>query len=74
MNTQFDITVSNPHLTFTIGRNGCWRTQGVNVCGGSTTVVLTPIGKRGLLRAGFSIPTEDMDRLCTTWLKERGKL
>lgn len=72
----FDVTVSDPSETYVIGRNGCWKTQGVSIQEQAhvNTVALCPIGKQGILRAGFSLPLEDMDRLCTTWLKERGKI
>ena len=71
----FPITVSDPKDTFVIGRNGIWKVQGVEVMSlPNETVELRPVGKNGILNAGFSLPIGDMDRLCTTWLKERGKL
>jgi hypothetical protein len=71
---SFSITVSDPKDTYTVGRNGYWKTQGVQVTKQPMfeNVELSPIGKKGLLNAGFSIPIEDMDRLCLTWIKERG--
>jgi len=72
---QFSITV-DPTDTYVVGRNGVTKLQGLDVMelGDRTTVSLNPIGKRGILNAGFSIPKDDMDRLCKTWLKERGMM
>lgn len=67
-----DIPKDKIDNTFTIGRNGFWKTRGVEVMGThSNTVILTPIGKNGVLRAGFSIPVETMDQICETWRKYR---
>ena len=73
---QFSITV-DPTDTYVVGRNGVTKVQGLLIFDGiccDNTVELRPIGKRGILNAGFSIPKDDMDRLCKTWLKERGMM
>lgn len=74
MTFTIDIPKDKIDETFTIGRNGTWRVRGIEVLRGiftSNCVTLTPIGKNGVLRAGFHIPLETMDQICETWQKYR---
>lgn len=69
---NFTINVNRPKDTIVVGRNGYWQSHGLEVMHTSNeTITLTPVGKRGILRAGFSIPIEAMDELCDKWLKNR---
>lgn len=69
---NFVVPVHRPKDTFVVGRNGITQVQALEILHGSSDVViLTPIGKRGLLNAGFSIPIETMDMMCSEWLKSR---
>lgn len=69
---NFTLPVHRPKDTFVIGRNGVTEVQGLRIDHGiRDDVIFTPIGKRGILRAGFSIPIETMDKLCSEWLKNR---
>jgi hypothetical protein len=66
----FTIKVPNPKETYCVGRNGVFDVQAIEVlgCDGGKSVALTPIGKRGLLNAGFKIPKDVMLDICNRWL------
>lgn len=69
---NYVVDINRPKDTYVIGRNGTWKAQGIEVLHSQQdTVLLTPIGKRGVLNAGFAIPIETMDELCDKWLKNR---
>jgi hypothetical protein len=70
---NFTLPVNRPQDTYVIGRNGVTQVQGLEILHGAddNVVLLTPMGKRGLLNAGFSIPIETMDKMCSEWLKNR---
>ena len=74
---MFEVMVDKKRLedTYVTGRNGTFLCRGIEVYASivRNVATVTPIGKRGVINAGFQIPAESMDEICEKWIAMRQK-